>query len=97
LPYVTSPGSSKSDGVVRSGGARVAVATAWGALALAVAVISSRLPAARALSIAAALAAAWLLLGRVFQRRLGGVTGDFLGATVQIGEIVTLAVLAWRW
>ncbi|HEU0121364.1 MAG TPA: adenosylcobinamide-GDP ribazoletransferase [Bryobacteraceae bacterium] len=47
---------------------------------------------------AAALAANLLLLAamrRWFQERLGGVTGDCLGAMCQVSEAVTLGVLAW--
>jgi adenosylcobinamide-GDP ribazoletransferase len=31
-----------------------------------------------------------------YMRRVGGITGDFLGATEQLGEIATLAVLVWK-
>ena len=43
--------------------------------------------------IAAALAALWL--GRLFVRRLGGYTGDCLGAVQQLAEaLIYVAVLA---
>jgi adenosylcobinamide-GDP ribazoletransferase len=96
LPYVTERETSKSHDLVRGGAARVIVATVWGSLALAGAVLASLLSVERALIFAGALGAAWLLLASVFRRRAGGVTGDFLGAAVQAGEIVALAVLAWR-
>ncbi|MEM7306357.1 MAG: adenosylcobinamide-GDP ribazoletransferase [Planctomycetota bacterium] len=43
--------------------------------------------------IALATTAAAALLGWRFQRRIGGYTGDFLGAVEQVGEIIVLAVL----
>ncbi len=50
-------------------------------------------PAAAALSVAAAFAAAWLI-GAAAQRQLGGITGDVLGAGQQAAEIAVLLVLA---
>ena len=41
------------------------------------------------------LAAVTLLTAWRYWRRLGGVTGDFLGATEQLSEIAALAVLVW--
>jgi adenosylcobinamide-GDP ribazoletransferase len=43
---------------------------------------------------AAAAAAAAFLLGRLAVRRLGGVTGDVLGAVQQLGEVLVLLVAA---
>jgi cobalamin synthase len=31
-----------------------------------------------------------------YAQRLGGITGDFLGATEQLCELVVLGVLAWK-
>jgi adenosylcobinamide-GDP ribazoletransferase len=51
-------------------------------------------------SLTAAAAAAGVALagaaaaGLWFRRRAGGVTGDFLGATEQIGEVLVLLALA---
>jgi cobalamin synthase len=36
-----------------------------------------------------------LLTAYRYVRRIGGITGDFLGATEQLGEITALCVLAW--
>lgn len=44
----------------------------------------------------AATALIVFLSGEFFRRRIGGITGDCLGATVQITELVTLAVLLTR-
>jgi adenosylcobinamide-GDP ribazoletransferase len=51
---------------------------------------------------AAAVAAAAWLLGRLARRRIGGVTGDVLGAVQQLGEVLVLlaataAVTAGGW
>ena len=42
--------------------------------------------------LAVALGATGLAMARLFSRRAGGVTGDFLGAMEQAGEILALAV-----
>ena len=79
-----------------------ALAFAWAAAVLAaLAVLQVRfapyaLPGPRAWGAAAlaALAVGWAC-GRWFRRRLGGVTGDTLGAAQQFSELaVILAVLA---
>ncbi len=50
------------------------------------------------MALASALTGGSLVLGWLFDRRAGGITGDFLGATEQACEVITLAVLvvAWR-
>jgi len=45
----------------------------------------------------ACAAAATLAAGLFFRRRLGGITGDCLGATNQLVELVVLLALAARW
>ena len=44
----------------------------------------------------ATLAVAWLA-ARYFRRRIGGYTGDCLGATQQLAEIVIYLVLGAAW
>lgn len=96
LPYVTPAETSKSGDLVRADNARVIAATAWGAGTVVLAVQLGYVSLLRALCLVAVLLAGWLLLARWFRRRLGGITGDFLGAAEQVGLILALAVLAWE-
>jgi len=48
---------------------------------------------AGALALAVAVAA-WLALRRIMMRRLGGMTGDTLGAAVELTEVAVLVALA---
>jgi len=95
LPYVTDDATSKSRSVLRGGRLQAAVATAWGGLALGAAVFHGDVEPERAIL----LVATTVLVGAVtawrYRRRLGGITGDFLGATEQLSEIATLAALAY--
>lgn len=62
-----------------------------GAALVATAVLGARGAVAAALAVVVAIGVAWF-----FARRLGGVTGDVLGAAIETTEvIVILAVLAW--
>lgn len=51
----------------------------------------------RALPVLAVAAAATLLAGHYFRRRIGGITGDCLGAANQVVEVCTYLALAFRW
>ena len=64
------------------------------ALAIVAATLATR-PTAAALVLAAALAVT-ALAGRYFRRRIGGITGDCLGAANQLVELAAYLVLAWR-
>jgi adenosylcobinamide-GDP ribazoletransferase len=72
------------------GPARVAVALA---IAAAIAVLAT---GADALVALAALVVLTVALGLFFRRWLGGVTGDTLGATIELAELTALAVLVAR-
>jgi adenosylcobinamide-GDP ribazoletransferase len=94
LPYAGDPEHAKAKPLATQiGGAGVAVALAWLAL-LAVALLglwpALRAPLA-ASAVAGLLASLWC--ARWLHRRLGGFTGDTLGATQQIVELAIL--LAW--
>jgi adenosylcobinamide-GDP ribazoletransferase len=68
---------------------------AGGTLAALVAAVLWR-PLAGAAAVAAALAAAWLV-ARFARRRIGGFTGDVLGAAGLLAETAGLVVAAARW
>lgn len=96
LPYVTPDDAAKSRGVASPSAAQVLVATLVALAGMAVA-HHFGVPA-RALGLAiAGLAAVGLLCGSRFKARLGGVTGDFLGANEQLGEVTVLGILAATW
>jgi adenosylcobinamide-GDP ribazoletransferase len=69
-------------------GVEFAIATSTAALPAAVLLVTGHLawPALLGSALAAALATAWL--GRKFVRRIGGYTGDCLGAVQQVTEVV---------
>jgi adenosylcobinamide-GDP ribazoletransferase len=96
LPYVTRPETSKSADLVRVSTGHASVAAAWGLAVLVTAVATSAITTERAATLVVALVVTTAASGLVYARRAGGVTGDFLGATEQLGEIVTLVVFAWR-
>jgi adenosylcobinamide-GDP ribazoletransferase len=85
-PYVNRP-DAKSQGLFHTRPIHVAVALGWGVAAAAVGVASGRLTARAALGAALASLLTALVLGRYFRRRIGGVTGDLLGATEQVAEV----------
>jgi adenosylcobinamide-GDP ribazoletransferase len=97
LPYATSDAYSKSRRMMRAGPAQAALASAWPLAVLAAAACCGGLPLRDAAVVVAAVAAFTTWLGWRFVRRVGGVTGDFLGATQQVTAVVaqlTLALLA---
>ncbi len=94
LPYVASP-ASRSRGVAQAGVVQACVASAWaGAVGLAMAA-TGHFAAARIAGMFAAVAVTTLVSGWRYARRLGGVTGDFLGATEQLCELAGYGALAW--
>jgi adenosylcobinamide-GDP ribazoletransferase len=76
-------------------GPRLAVGSA-AALAVAAVALAPLGPAAVGVSLTVA-AAVTMLAGRYFRRRLGGVSGDCLGAANQLVELATYLVLASTW
>jgi adenosylcobinamide-GDP ribazoletransferase len=97
LPYVTSAATAKSGDVTKAGVPHALVAATWFVVLLAVAHVSGWISAMRASALATALSGVTVLMGWRYRIRAGGITGDFLGASEQVGEIVALAVLAWKW
>jgi adenosylcobinamide-GDP ribazoletransferase len=94
LPYVTTVGA-RSRGVARARAAQAWVATAW-ALAAGVAMAVGRhLPVTRIAAAFGSVAVVTLFTGWRYARRVGGITGDFMGATEQLCELAAYGALAW--
>ena len=95
MPYVGGEGGKAKPMADAVSGTSVAVGVLWSLPALALLVV-----AGGPVNGAAALAAAALVgvaMVRLLRRRLGGFTGDGLGATQQLSELaIYLAVAAWR-
>jgi adenosylcobinamide-GDP ribazoletransferase len=94
LPYATPQGSRSRD-VVRGRAPQAVVATAWLALASTGCVLWAGLEPARLGAMIAVLTVVTVVSGARYRARAGGVTGDFLGAAEQLGEVAALAALAW--
>jgi adenosylcobinamide-GDP ribazoletransferase len=94
IPYVTQDETAKSKLVTRAGHGQAWLATAWSAVAVGVAVLAGALTVGE--STAGILAAGGIsaLLGWRFVRRIGGLTGDFLGAAEQCAEVAFLLAVA---
>jgi adenosylcobinamide-GDP ribazoletransferase len=95
LPYVTPEGASRSRDVLGAGKVQAIVGTLWFALVCAIAVRAGVLSPVRAGALAAVITATAALSGWRYVRRVGGITGDFLGATEQIAEVALLGTLVW--
>lgn len=96
LRYVTSASSAKSSHLVGVGPPQVLCATAWFASAAVVVAALGYATPARLAAVSVAAAGVTAITGWRYARRIGGFTGDFLGATEQLAEIATLAVLAFK-
>jgi adenosylcobinamide-GDP ribazoletransferase len=91
LPYVT-PETQKSSPFAASQLHQVLVAATW-VLACAATLVALDLLSLRAAFAAlGVLALVAVVCGQRFQAHVGGVTGDFLGATEQIGECALLVL-----
>lgn len=96
LPYVTDPERAKNRDVASANLLQALVATMWFVAFAIVAIrVADSVSAVRLLVLGVLLATVTAASGYQYRRRAGGVTGDFLGATEQIGEIAALAVLAY--
>jgi adenosylcobinamide-GDP ribazoletransferase len=93
LPYATDDARARSRQINRAGPAQAAVATLWAGGVLVALVAVGALTAGTAIGTLGAAFAVAPLCGWRFHRRVGGVTGDFLGATQQVAEAAILAVV----
>ncbi len=94
LPYVTEPSVAKSRAVAAARWPQLVVALGW---ALAAAAGARALGAVSYVELAAPLLSgvlATIVCGAYFRARVGGITGDFLGASQQASECVMLLALA---
>jgi adenosylcobinamide-GDP ribazoletransferase len=94
LPYVSSA-ASRSPGVTRAGALQACIATVWTLAGAGAMIATGHASATRMGSMLAAMAAVTLVSGWRYTRRLGGITGDFLGATEQLCELAGYGALAW--
>jgi adenosylcobinamide-GDP ribazoletransferase len=91
LPYARTEGTGAA---LVSGGQRAERLAVALATAIIVALACARLRGVLAIAAAGLVA---LAVGRIASRRIGGVTGDILGATVELAECAALvALLAGR-
>ncbi|MEM9729940.1 MAG: adenosylcobinamide-GDP ribazoletransferase [Myxococcota bacterium] len=95
IPYVTSSDASKSRPVIRGSHAQAIAGTAMAFALIALLEVESKVDWATAGWSTLALLVIALLLSRVFIKRAGGITGDFLGATEQCNEVTLLVLLAY--
>lgn len=93
LPYATDDVYAKSRRMMRAGRPQALLASAWPLAALVAALAYGTLAAAPVLAMAVAVAAMTGWLGWRFVRRVGGVTGDFLGTTQQVCAVLIQLVL----
>jgi adenosylcobinamide-GDP ribazoletransferase len=87
LPYVNARADAKSQGLFRTRPIHVAVALGWSVLAALAGVGLGGWPWHAALAAMLAPLVLVPVLARFFRRRVGGVTGDLLGAAEQLGEL----------
>lgn len=97
LPYVSPATAAKSAAFTGAAGTQAAVAAVWPIALLLVLLGIELLDLADVISIVAVTLGAGTLTGAWYRKRLGGVTGDLLGATQQVTEIAILMTLAFRW
>lgn len=95
LPYVSGEGARSRPFAASVTGARLTVGTLL-TLAIVACMVTPRGVAA-VVAVLAGAAAVTLLAARYFRRRLGGMTGDCLGAANQLVELATYLVLASAW
>ena len=96
LPYAQrTDGMSKSKDVARSGKIQAAIVCGFGLIITYLAIYIQWIDVSQAFQLWGLVIAVTMLLGWRFQKRVGGLTGDFLGATQQLAQLGILAGLLW--
>jgi adenosylcobinamide-GDP ribazoletransferase len=90
LDYVTPENVARNAAIAGTTRIQASVATAWSAAVLAVLGALDAIAWGQALAMVAAAAAVGLVAAWRYRARVGGVTGDLLGATVPIAECAML-------
>ena len=93
MPYVSADAEAKSKLVARAGAAQTVLATAFGAIAIALASRRLHLTLGGCAALALTAAVVTGVCGWRFRVRVGGITGDFLGATQQVVECALLLAI----
>jgi adenosylcobinamide-GDP ribazoletransferase len=94
-PQLGSAEGTKIRGLLSTQARHVIVAVGWGAACAALGVAAQLLSWRAACAVMLALALTTAACARYFRRAVGGINGDLLGATEQVGEIVAwIALLA---
>jgi adenosylcobinamide-GDP ribazoletransferase len=94
LPYATEQGAKSRD-VTRARWPQALVATAWGALSFAFALRFGNASVMRLVAVCVSMVLVVLVTAYRYVVRLGGVAGDFLGATEQLCELAGFLALAY--
>jgi adenosylcobinamide-GDP ribazoletransferase len=93
LPYVTAEGAARSRPVTRASWPQAAAATIWPVAIAAAAALHGDLGGRTLVALAVVTPAVAALCAWRFRARVGGLTGDFLGATQQVEACAILLTL----
>jgi adenosylcobinamide-GDP ribazoletransferase len=95
LPYASRPAVAKSAIFADVARPQVTLATVTSIVIAGVTVALRLTSPLRVAALLGAVAVAVTSTAGIYRQRLGGVTGDFLGATEQVSELAAYAALAW--
>jgi adenosylcobinamide-GDP ribazoletransferase len=95
LPYVSRV-AAKSGELVRARLPHALLATAWPLVAAGAAAVGHVASTGQLVAMVVALTTVTGVTAWRYARRVGGLTGDFLGATEQLSELAAFAVLVYR-
>ena len=94
LPYATEQGAKSRD-VTRARLPQALVASFWGIVFAAIAFRTGHVSPARLAAVEVTMFLVTMLTGYRYLVRLGGISGDFLGATEQLCEMAGFATIAY--